>query len=90
MTLEIIDRFEAAKRAKETPMWTSDRRLYLNADRSKALEEGHPDAAFLLVAPGQEITEEEAIRLGLKQAEKPANKAAKPPANKAAKPPATK
>lgn len=36
----------------------ADRRLWLNADRSKVVEDGAEDAAFLLAAPGDLITAE--------------------------------
>lgn len=46
-------------------MWKSDRRLWLTADRSRAVPEDDPEARFLLVTEGGEISEEEAERLGL-------------------------
>ena|SRR5215211_454220 len=46
-------------------MWKSDKRLYLTEDRSRAVEEGDPAAAFLLVAENGELQDEEAARLGL-------------------------
>ena len=64
-------------------MWTADRRLYHDADRERILEEGDPDARFLLVGEGDELPEEEAKRLGLlKVAPKPADKARRPSRNK--------
>lgn len=45
--------------------YTADRRLYHNADRSRIVEEGDPDAAYLLVAEGAELPDAEAKRLGL-------------------------
>ena len=73
-----------------------DRRLWLTADRDRVVEEGDPDAAFLLGTAGKEIPDAEAERLGLtakpqakqsapaedKQAAEPANKARKAPARK--------
>ena len=38
--------------------------LYVNADKSKVVEEG-PEAAFVLVGPGGEVPQAEAERLGL-------------------------
>jgi hypothetical protein len=45
--------------------YVADRRLYLVADKSRVVEEGHPDAAFLLCSPGKVVPEAEAKRLGL-------------------------
>lgn len=62
-------------------------RLYLNADKTKVVKEGSPDAAFLYATPGKEIPAEEAERYGLtssrKAAEKSEDKKAAAPANKA-------
>lgn len=46
-------------------MYRSDKRLYLTRDRSRAVEEGDPEAAFLLVVAGGEMPDDEAKRLGL-------------------------
>lgn len=58
-------------------MYISPKRLYLNADRTKAVEDG-PEADTLLVAAGGQLTDEVAARYGLgqKAAPKAANKAA--------------
>lgn len=45
--------------------YTAKKRLYLNADRTKLVEEGSPDAAFLLAAEGAEVPDAEAKRYGL-------------------------
>jgi hypothetical protein len=42
----------------------ADRRLYLTADRKTLVEEGDPSAAFLFVAAGDHLDEDEARRLG--------------------------
>ena len=42
----------------------ADRRLYLTADKSRLVEEGSPEAAFLYCTPGHEVNEEELRRLG--------------------------
>lgn len=64
-------------------MFTSTKRLYLNADKSKVVEEGSAEAAFLLVAAGAEIPLEEAEKYGLTKAAQPAEtKAVKPKADK--------
>lgn len=60
-------------------MWTNDGpALYLNADKTKVVEEGDPEAAFLLVASGGQLPEEEAEKYGLTgkkaKAEPPSNK----------------
>lgn len=44
---------------------TSGKRLYLNADRDEVVEEGNPEAAYLLAAPGAMIPMAEAARIGL-------------------------
>lgn len=43
-----------------------DRRLWLTADRSRAVEDGDPEAAFLLCAPGKAYLRAELERLGIK------------------------
>jgi hypothetical protein len=43
----------------------SDRRYYLNADRSKIVEEGSSEAAYLLAAEGADIPTEDARRYKL-------------------------
>lgn len=80
-----------------------DRRMYLTADRSRAVPEGDPDAAFLLCNAGGEISKQQAERLGLLDAptkEKggdeedggapPASKAGRRPADKSRRPAANK
>ena len=61
---------------------TATERLYLTADKERVVKEGDPDAAFLFVTPGKEISAEDAKRYGIKEAAKPANKEAEAPANK--------
>jgi hypothetical protein len=46
-------------------MMRAEKRLYLTRDRSRVVEEGAADAAFLLAAQGAEIPDAEARRLGL-------------------------
>lgn len=54
-------------------------RWYLTADRQRAVPEGDPDAAYLLVAKGSEISDRLAAEWGIVEA-----KAVEaPPANKA-------
>ena len=62
----------------------ADRRLYHNADKSKVVEEGDPEAASLAIAEGQEITDAEAKRLGLDKIENKQRKG--PPEDKEAPP----
>lgn len=62
--------------------------LYVTADRSEVVEEGDSRAAFLLVADGGSLSEEEAAKYGLGDAKKggtppPDNKAKAAPPNKA-------
>lgn len=67
--------------------YTADRRLWLNQDRTKVVDEGDPEAAFLLAAKGHEIDAETAKRYGLGGG---AKQVASPPQDKALKAPATK
>lgn len=57
----------------------SDRDIYLNADKSAVVEEGDPDAAFLLVGAGSEIDDTEAAKYGLKSTGKTEDKAVAAP-----------
>lgn len=72
--------------------FTSDRRLFLDAD-GNVVEEGDPRAATLLVGAGGQLSDEEARRYGLGQGADPdaptqagSPKKAEPPANKARRP----
>lgn len=47
----------------------ADRRLYLTKDESRAVEDGSPDAAFLLATPGSVIPADLCVRLGLELAD---------------------
>jgi hypothetical protein len=47
------------------PNYTTDRRWYLNADQTAAVEEGDPQAATLLAGEGTEVTEEVAKQYDL-------------------------
>lgn len=80
-----------------------DRRMYLTADRSRAVPEGDPDGRYLLCNAGGEIARGLAARLGLldaptgEQAEEkedggspPASKAGRRPADKSRRPAANK
>lgn len=60
----------------------ADRRLWWNADKSRVVEDGSQEAAFLACAPGDELNDDEARALGLKARGKPADKQADPSANK--------
>lgn len=44
----------------------SDKRLYVNADKSQVVEEDSPEAAYLLVGKGGQVTEEDAKKYNLK------------------------
>lgn len=61
-----------------------DRKLWLTADRSKVVEDGDPEAAFLYGTAGTEVSADEAKRLGVaaKKAKEPANKQQAPASNK--------
>jgi hypothetical protein len=54
------------------PTFVSDRRLYLNADKTAVVEEGDPAATHLLVAAKGEISQEDAEFWGIQLKEKPA------------------
>lgn len=43
----------------------ADKRYYLNADRSKVVDEHDPDAAYLLAAEGGDISTEDAKKYGI-------------------------
>lgn len=70
------------------------RRLYLTADRSRAVPADDPDARFLLCTEGGEIDRGEAARLGLldepEKGRHEPDKAAAPSAGKAGRRPADK
>lgn len=52
---------------KDTAMYINDGSpIYLNADKTAIVEEGSPNAAFLLVGSGGQLTDEEAAKYGLK------------------------
>lgn len=73
------------------PNWTADRRLWLTSDRSRVVEDGDPEAAFQLIAPGQQMRELDARKFGLlKEADKAEDKAAPKPADKSVRPKANK
>lgn len=46
-------------------MFTADKRYYLNADKSRVVEEGDPEASSLLVGAGGELPMAEARTYGL-------------------------
>ncbi len=45
---------------------TVDRRLFLNADRTKVVEEGDPKACFLFAAAGRQVLKADLKKLGCK------------------------
>jgi len=47
------------------PEFVSDRKLFLNADKSAVVDEDSPDAAFVLVGEGGTVSHEDAERYGL-------------------------
>lgn len=58
---------QAEKEGTMPPAWKADRRLYLNADKTEAVEEGDPRAAYLLCTPGDEVPAADAKRYGLSE-----------------------
>ena len=61
MALEIVKRKDSADTGNKM---IADRRFYVNADRSKVVEEGDPEAAFLFCALGKSFLIEEFLDLG--------------------------
>jgi hypothetical protein len=54
------------RKAEAAPVGViADRRLYLNADKSRIVEDGDPTAAFLLATPGTTIPAADVAALGL-------------------------
>lgn len=49
--------------------YVSDKRLYVNKDKSRVVEESDPEAAYLLVAEGSELSDADAEKYGLGGAE---------------------
>ena len=87
--------------SEQQDIWIADRRLWLTADKSRAVEDGDPTSAFLLIAPGQGMSRAQAEQLGvipqskepepepvadLKEKEKPEDKQKAKPATKSRKP----
>lgn len=46
-------------------MYTLERRLFLNADKTKVVEQGDPEARFVLGGEGSQIPNEDAVKYGL-------------------------
>jgi len=74
---------------EEEPMFISDRRLFLTADKERVVEDGDVAARFLLVGKGGELPTADAERYGLLKPKAvegpPEDKAMPPPKNKAIK-----
>lgn len=66
-------------------LWTADRKLWLTADRKKAVADGDARAAFLLCGSGQSIPRAQAEALGLMASSEP-EAAAEPEAKEQEKP----
>lgn len=60
---------EILKDKKPEP-FIADRYLYLNADKTKVIEEGDPAARFVLAGPGSTIPDEDVKRYGLDKEKK--------------------
>lgn len=60
MGLEIIQTHEL-----NTPYVILEEKLWLTADRERVVQDGDPEAAFLLGTPGKRVPADEAERLGL-------------------------
>lgn len=55
--------------------YISDKRIYVNADKSKVVPEDHPDVGHLLVGEGGEVSDEDVKKYGLKKSESKAEHA---------------
>lgn len=55
---------ETLEQAAMVKMIRLDRKLWLNADKTKVVEDGDPEAAFLYGIRGHLVPENEAIKLG--------------------------
>lgn len=66
-------------------MATADRKLWLTADKETVVEDGDPKAAFLLASPGDELSDDDVKRYGIKvkQAAPAEDKQAEPAEDKA-------
>jgi enoyl-CoA hydratase/carnithine racemase len=60
--------------------YRADRRLYHTADKSRVVEEGDPEAAFLYLAEGQSAPLAEAREYGLVSGDEPDNNEGAPDA----------
>lgn len=65
-------------------LYVTNRRIY-RTPAGELVFGDHPDAAFLAYAAGDSMSEEEAIGLGLKAAERLADKTGAKPADKSGK-----
>lgn len=63
-------------------MAPAGRRLWLTSDGKRLVEDGDPDATTLFAGEGDEVSDEDAKRYGLKAKAPAANKEAEPAANK--------
>ena len=61
----MVLRIETLKDQATAGLWTSAERLWLTADRTRVVPDGHPEARFQLVAPGHSIPMTQARELGL-------------------------
>ncbi len=73
------------KDMKPMPKIIADRRLWLSEDGVTVLEDGDPDARFLLCAAGTHIPDSDAERLGLSLTKAGKLKAVKKSEDKAAR-----
>jgi hypothetical protein len=68
----------------------TDRRLYLNADRSKVVEENDPEAAYLYLGKGHQVSDADAEKYGLKPPKRTEVTEVKPEAKQIESPPENK
>ena len=83
--------FEITKPTETPSHWVADRRLWLTADESEAVEDGDPRARFLLCgAAGDTVPKAQAEALGLLKEPEPEVKMEAKPEDKAMAKSATK
>jgi hypothetical protein len=66
MAVEWLTTEEQKRRARMADARYADKRYYTNADRTELVPEGSPDAAYLVVGEGGEVTDEMAEKYGIK------------------------
>lgn len=82
--LKVSTLLDQQKEAAEAmPSYKPGRRLYLTADKERAVDEGSPEAAYLLVSAEGELSMEEAAKYGLLPSEESIEPTVEPPLDSA-------